>query len=281
MLKELNKSDLMAMLGIPEGRIPEALILWGTRNLKSRYGMMRPFFKNVLEIGSPNDVIEDVLIGEVAGSIIAYGSVYGAPMASEITHIFGVLGTRLVIQIGTCGGLADDLMAGDLFVAERAYCGEGAAQYYKTDGKEVSGTVTFDGVLDGDHSAVPTKKGQIYTTSALFAESRDDIDKWAAEGYSAVDMETATTFAVAEHFGMERGSILVCFDNPRRKEHILISDVGKTVRRKAAEKRMVEIALATGRQHAVKYSVSNRAEATRGKPRLAFTTAHSQPAGYS
>jgi purine-nucleoside phosphorylase len=249
MLKELNKSDLMSMLGIPEGRIPEVLILWGTRNLKSRYSTMRPLFENVLEVGSPNGIIEDVLIGEVAGTVIAYGSVYGAPMASEITHIFGVLGTRLVIQIGTCGGLADDLMAGDLFVAERAYCGEGAAQYYKTNGKEVSGTVVFDGISDYDHSAVPTKKGRIYTTSALFAEGRDDIDKWAAEGYSAVDMETATTFAVAEHFGMERGSILVCFDNPRRKEHILTSDDRKTARRKAAQEQMIKIALSTGRQH--------------------------------
>jgi hypothetical protein len=45
---------------------------------------------------------------------------------------------------------------------------------------------------------------------------------------------------------MERGSILVCFDNPRRREHILIADAEKTERRKAAEERMVEIALAAG-----------------------------------
>ena len=253
MLKELKPSDLMRMFSIPEGRAPEALILWGTRNLKSRYAAMMPLFDNVLQVGSPNGVIEDVLIGDVAGTTIAYASVYGAPMASEITHIFGVLGTRRVIQIGTCGGLADDLMAGDLFVADSAYCGEGAAQYYKTDGKEVYGTLRFDG-RSGGGTAVGVKKGRIYTTSALFAEGQDDIERWAAEGFSAVDMETATTFAVAEHFGMERGSILVCFDNPRRKEHILIADDEKTERRKVAQRRMVEIALAAGRCHTMKCS---------------------------
>ncbi len=252
MLKELKKSDLMEMLAIPESRIPEALILWGTRNLKSRYATVLPRFENVLEVGSPNGIIEDVLIGEVEGTTIGYASVYGAPMASEITHIFGVLGTRRVIQIGTCGGLTDDLMAGDFFVAESAYCGEGAAQYYKSDGKEVFATLGFDEILCGSRFAASAKKGRIYTTSALFAEGEEDIERWAAEGFSAVDMETATTFAVAEHFGMERGSILVCFDNPRRKEHILMADDEKTERRQAAQKRMVEIALAVARCHAVK-----------------------------
>jgi purine-nucleoside phosphorylase len=251
MLKELKGSDLMGMLSIPEGRIPEALILWGTRNLKSRYATMMPFFENVLELGSPNGIIEDVLIGDVAGTTIAYASVYGASMASEVSHIFGVLGTRKVIQIGTCGGLADDLAAGDLFVAESAYCGEGAAQYYKTDGKEVFANLQFDGISNGSRFAASAKKGRIYTTSALFAEGQDDVERWAMEGFSAVDMETATTFAVAEHFGMERGSILVCFDNPRRKEHILIADEEKTEVRQAAQSRMVEIALAFGRCHAM------------------------------
>lgn len=248
MLKELKKSDLMEMFSIPEGRIPEALILWGTRNLKSRYATMIPFFENVIEVGSPNGIVEDVLIGDAAGTTIGYASVYGAPMASEVTHIFGVLGTRRVIQIGTCGCLADDLEAGDLFVAESAYCGEGAAQYYKTDSKEVFATLKLDEVANGRRPDASVKKGRIYTTSALFAEGWEDVERWATEGFSAVDMETAATFAVAEYFGMERGSMLVCFDNPRRKEHILIADAEKTELRRTAQRRMLEVALASGRR---------------------------------
>lgn len=104
-----------------------------TRNFHVRYRAMLPYFSNVLEIGSPNGIIEDVLIGDVAGCPVGFACVYGSAMASEIVHIFGVLGTRAVIQIGNCGALADDLEAGDIFIAERAYCGEGAAQYYHED----------------------------------------------------------------------------------------------------------------------------------------------------
>jgi uridine phosphorylase len=59
-------------------------------------------------------------------------------MASEIVHIFGILGTRAVIQTGNCGALADGLVAGDLFVPTEAFCGEGAAQYYQPDCQRVT-----------------------------------------------------------------------------------------------------------------------------------------------
>jgi uridine phosphorylase len=41
-------------------------------------------------------------------------------------------------QTGNCGALTDGLVAGDLFVPSEAFCGEGAAQYYKPDGQRVA-----------------------------------------------------------------------------------------------------------------------------------------------
>ena len=65
MLRDLTKQDWMTMLNIPEERIPKALILRGTRNLKLHYAAYRERFTNVLDIGSPNDVIEDIFIGNL------------------------------------------------------------------------------------------------------------------------------------------------------------------------------------------------------------------------
>lgn len=138
MLKELGKAEWMRMLNIPEDRIPNVLILRGTRNLQSQYNLALKFFSNILAIGAPNGLIEHVFIGDLAGRPIGFACVYGAPMASEIVHIFGVLGTRAVIQTGNCGALAEGLLAGDLFVPSEAFCGEGAAQYYKPNGQRVA-----------------------------------------------------------------------------------------------------------------------------------------------
>jgi len=161
-------------------------------------------------------VVDDVFVGDIAGITVAYASVYGAPMASEITHIFGVLGAKMVIQTGCCGALADAILPGDLFITGEAYCGEGASQYYKQDGKSVQASlnnVIVSALNENDLFTV--HYGRIYTTSALFAEGEKEVDDWFKRGFSAVDMETSATFAVAEHFGMDRGSILFTFDNPR------------------------------------------------------------------
>ncbi len=245
MLHDLTKSDWQALLSIPDERIPAALVVRGTRALKRHCAEMRPHFSNILDICDPNVVIDDVFIGDLNGICVAYASVYGAPMASEIVHVFGVLGTRFVIQIGCCGALADGLWPGDLLAVSSAYCGEGASQYYKQDGKEVLATLRLEETLDPAGGEPPEIHcGRVYTTSALFAESSDDVEKWAAQGFSGVDMETAATFAVAEYFGMHRGALLYVFDCPRGGEHILTCDQEKDHRRGLGNQRMIQAALA-------------------------------------
>jgi len=250
MLRELAKKDWLSILSVPESRIPKVLILRGTRNLKSQYERHRKYFTNILDIGSPNGILEDVFIGDLDGFPIAYASVYGAPMASEIVHVFGVLGTSLVIQTGCCGALSEAIGVGDIFIAKEAYCGEGASQYYKSKGKVVkaSGRLLKIPPIESCNDT-PAHFGKIYTTSALFAEGREEIEEWHRRGFSAVDMETAATFTVAEHFEMERISVLFVFDNPRRKESILMKDTEKDERRALGRQYMIDLVLRVARQY--------------------------------
>jgi purine-nucleoside phosphorylase len=239
-LKDLTKTDWLTILSIPEQSIPPVLVLRGTRNLRSRYQAILPFFQDIVEIGSPNGIFEDVLIGKLRGLFVGFACVYGASMASEIVHVFGKLGTRAVIQTGNCGALADDFSAGDLFVPDRAYCGEGAAEYYMTSGKWVAASENL--LKAKSLYSLHPRVGQIYTTAALLAEGMEDLDRWFRQGFAAVDMETATTFAVAESFGMDRLALLYAFDNPRQREHLLLCDADKDVRRVAANATVTEAA---------------------------------------
>lgn len=244
MLKDLTRDDWLSILNVPEARIPAALILRGTRNLKLYYQSFQQHFTNVLEVGTPNSVLEDVFIGDLGGCPVAYASVYGAPMTSEVVHVFGVLGTPLVIQTGCCGALADEIAAGDLFAAMEAFCGEGAAQYYEPTERIVTASLDLrEWVADERLNDVELHTGRIYTTSALFAEGMEEVEAWHQAGFSAVDMETATTFAVARYFNMDRASILFAFDNPRQREHILLDDAQKHHRRTIGNDRMIELVL--------------------------------------
>ena len=244
MLKDLGREDWLSILKIPVGRIPKALVLRGTRNLKLHYQAYLGYFRDILEVGSPNGVLEDVFIGDLGGISVAYASVYGAPMASEVTHVFGVLGARLVIQTGCCGALAEGIAAGDLFIAQEAMCGEGASQYYRPGEKVLEASIDLREWMP-EEGPVPVDlySGRIYTTSALFAEGMEEVEAWFQAGCSAVDMETAATFAVAKYFGMDRASVLYAFDNPRQKEHIFLEDSEKDERRAAGNQAMIELAL--------------------------------------
>src|SRR6266498_4090932 len=83
-----------------------------------------------------------------------------------------------------------------------------------------------------------------FTPQQLLAEGEAEIAQLHQQGFSAVDMETATTFAVAEYFGMLRAAILYVFDNPRQREHLLLSDAEKDVRRQQANRTVRELTFA-------------------------------------
>jgi purine-nucleoside phosphorylase len=242
MLKDLSRDDWLTWLNVPPHRVPKVLLLRGTRNLKRNYAKHSAHFKNVIEVGSPNSIFEDVLIGEYEGVSVGYASVYGDVMASEITHVFGAWGTGLVIQTGCCGGLGEHVLPGDLVCAVNAHCGEGAAQYYIPGVQSVEASPELVTSIPDYVDSIPVHKGPVFTTSALLAEGMKEVGEWCDQGFIAVDMETASTFAVAQHFGMRKISLLFAFDNPCRGEHILLSDSDKSERREKGEQAMIKMA---------------------------------------
>lgn len=239
MLKDLTREDWLGFLDLDAERVPPVLILRGTRNLRTNYDKYRAHFADVLEIGSPNALFEDVFIGRRNGRSVGYASVYGPAMASEITHLFGALGTGLVVQTGVCGALGDGIEAGDLVIATHARCAEGAAECYLPGVQTVDASPELVSRIMADPTVnIPRHAGPVWTTSALLAEGTAEIDHWHGEGYIAADMETATTFAVATSFGMRRLSILSVFDNPREGAHLGLTETDKDAARAAGERAM-------------------------------------------
>lgn len=250
MLRDLTKSDWLKILQLPEDKIPNSLIIRGTRNLTAKYESHKKYFSNVIELKFPNGIFENIFIGELNGNSVGFATVYGAPMASEIVHLFGVLGTSLVIQIGCCGGLINELKPGDIFIATEAFRGEGASQYYISDKQIIKATP----IVVPEIAEIRT--GRIYTTSALLAEGQEDIEKWAMLGCTAVDMETSATFAAAEYFNMERTSILFVFDNPSTQDHLFIENSDKTDGYSQGHDKILEMALHVADDHNEKKKMS-------------------------
>ena len=243
MLKELGKTDWMEFLSISEDEIPEVLLLRGTRNLRRHFLAYSALFSEVRELGSPNGLFEDVLIGRLGDRRIAYASVYGPAMASEIAHVFGRLGTRVAIQTGVCGALAPALVAGDLVVATSAGCGDGATICYTPDCASVPASPRLIDLAKNATHGEQACFDSIWTTAALLAEGAEDIERWADAGHAAVDMETATTFGVSAWAGMEAISVLSVYDNPRQGAHLGIEESDKDHLRAVGEQRALDLVL--------------------------------------
>jgi uridine phosphorylase len=243
-LKDLTREDWLSVLNLPADHIPSSLILRGTRNLRARYLTYLDYFDIVIEVGSPNGLFEDLFIGRRNGTLVGYASVYGPAMASEITHVFAVLGTKLAIQTGVCGGLADGMSAGDIVIPASAGCGDGASHCYLPGIASVAATPSLvQHFSAGEVNSVPVHTGPIWTTAALLAEGDAEIQRWHADGYVAIDLETASTFAVAEYFGMKRVSILTVFDNPRHGAHLALTELDRHEARQRGEATALELVL--------------------------------------
>ena len=204
----MSKNEWLSAIGMSPEEVPKKIILEGTWWQKSRYPMRLQYLTNVRELNFP-----DMYLGEFEGSKIMFCCAYGASRAVEPVHIFGLLGTEKVIQIGSCGGLQQNIQTGDIVIPTTSFIGEGASQYY---GQLIKSTAT--GHLIERANQALTGRGLVIhigshiSTSALLQQSDEQILNWHNRGFLGVDMETSAVFSAAEYFKMERVSMLFVWD---------------------------------------------------------------------
>jgi hypothetical protein len=195
-------------LGMPQGQHPDVLVLEGTwwrdRATKSRLAHLT----DVRETAFP-----DIFLGQSGTLTVAYCCAYGAARAVEPAHIFAQMGTPLLVQIGTCGGIDARLDPGTVMVPDRALGRDGVSQHYHP-GETVALDPTLATAARAHLAAqgIATTQGTHLTWPSLFAQSDALCATWATEGLATVDMETATVAAVAHHFGARAVALLTVWD---------------------------------------------------------------------
>lgn len=195
-------------LGLAEEETPVAVILEGTWWERRAYATRTPLLDDVRDLPFPGWTF-----GWHEGVPLVYVCAYGAPRAVEPVHVLATLGTRLAIQIGSCGSLRPDIRTGDLVVPSRAEIGEGASRYYGGIDVALASPEWVQRAGAGLRSrGFTVHDGHHLTTSALLAQPTDTVQRWHAAGYASVDMETSAVFTVASRFGIDAVSMLFAWD---------------------------------------------------------------------
>ena len=199
------------VLGLAPDEAPVAVVVegswWRQERTQRRLGRL----ESVRELGIP-----DLFMGRRGERLVLYACPYGAPRTAEVIHVAAQVGVRLAVQIGSCGVVGDEVRPGDVIVPTAALGLDGTTAHYCTDlavpaSAELAGRAAA--LLEG-HGIV-VRRGPTVTWPTLFNQPIARVEEWHHGGYLGVDMETATTLAVARYFGAEAVSMLVAWDEVR------------------------------------------------------------------
>jgi DeoD family purine-nucleoside phosphorylase len=134
----------------------------------------------------------------------------GGPSAAIVIAELADLGARTLLRVGTCGALHASLALGELLIASQALAADGTSRALGAGPRVAASPGLLDRLIaaagrDARHGPV--------VSSDLFYDGREGTElDWLADGALAVEMETATLFALAARRGLEAGSVLIVSD---------------------------------------------------------------------
>jgi purine-nucleoside phosphorylase len=125
------------------------------------------------------------------------------------------MGAKKVLSFGCCGSLQKDLGTGSLVIPTDALSEEGTSAHYPLPpGKmaEADEKITRLCLAMGGDKKFKVAAGRVWTTDALFRETRGKTKKYSGMGLLAVEMEMSALFTVAAYRGIRLGGFMVVSD---------------------------------------------------------------------
>ncbi len=122
---------------------------------------------------------------------------------------------QVMIRLGSCGSLREDIKVGDLVIAETAIRGDGVTPYYvdKNFNTTADAELTKNLAEVAGKSGLTVHKGKVWSTDAILRETRDVVEKATDQGAIAVDMVTSTFLTICQIYKIPAAVILAVSDN--------------------------------------------------------------------
>ena len=141
----------------------------------------------------------------------------GGPSAAIVFEELYMLGVKVMVRLGTCGGLIPELDIGDFVVATGAAynCGGTIGAYVPESCMTTAPTpdLTLELYKNARNQTERVFAGPVFSSDAFYAENPEFAKRWASRGVIAVEMEAATLFALGTLRGFRTAALLVVADN--------------------------------------------------------------------
>lgn len=182
----------------------------------------REIYAAVLE-RFPNEVVGDIsaanrvkpihLLTVNEQKIVFYLSEIGAALSgTDIIEVNWMTGADKFILFGSAGALDQEKTAGKYVIPSEAYRDEGMSYHYAEPADYI--TVKNADKMEDLFKSLDLSyiKGRVWTTDAIYRETRNMVAARKAEGCIAVEMELAGVQAVCDFYGFELYHFLVTGD---------------------------------------------------------------------
>lgn len=175
-------------------------------------------------------LISETLINDI--SILVVSSGIGCPSLAIIVEELCMLGVKIFLRIGTCGGIINDLSPGSLILSTGAVREEGTSQQYIDQ--------TYPAIADFELVYLFSKKlcnysggyycGITHTKDSFYSEKvelqvssvfqNEQWKKWKKAGVAATDMETSCLYVVSSLRNVKSCSLLISVGEDKADERI-------------------------------------------------------------
>lgn len=142
------------------------------------------------------------------------GPLVGAPYAAMLLETLIAWGAKKIIFFGWCGAISDRVKIGDIILPASAIIDEGTSSHYLSNNSQSgpSPLIVAQARQYLHEKDIRFHHGTIWSTDAVFRETRDKVLSFQKQNVLAVDMETSALFTVAKFRNVDAGGILVVSD---------------------------------------------------------------------
>ncbi len=150
------------------------------------------------------------------------GPFIGGPYMAILLETLIAWGVRKVLFFGWCGAVSLDIKTGDIVVPQKAIIDDSVSVHYngrwpEAEHPENNVSAASEEITEKICTILHKKefsfhKGLIWSTGAIYRETKEKVEYFQKRDVLAVEMELSTLFSVSEFRNIKAGAILAVSD---------------------------------------------------------------------
>jgi uridine phosphorylase len=148
-------------------------------------------------------------------SLSLVGPLIGAPYAVMLLETLAAWGAKTFLFLGWCGAISPSVTVGDLILPTSAVVDEGTSRHYGLDiGRRATPAPNLVAHVRQAYAAaaIAIREGTVWSTDAIYRETREKVAYHQSSGVLAVEMEFSALVAAGLFRGVDVAGVLVVSD---------------------------------------------------------------------